>query len=163
MTDRGGAVRGWEMLRPRWAIGPARRSGGNTDGNLDQAITMNAAFSFHDVTIQIRVQIIDPAAVLSHPAAMHFSIGPDGHLAVYTPGTIEEAVVSRFTAMMDACTSHPAACTSSNTANGYGPGTNNVTLAPTDDGNPTADDRESDSHRRCHRRARARPAHKPSR
>ena len=56
---------------------------------------------FHDLTITVRVQVIDPAAVLSHPSAMHLRVGPDGETAVYLSGTVEEAVVSRFTAQLD--------------------------------------------------------------
>ena len=57
--------------------------------------------SFHDLTITVRLQVVDPTAVLSHPSAMFSSIGPDGETHVHLPGTIEEAVVARFTALMD--------------------------------------------------------------
>ena len=56
---------------------------------------------FHDLTITVRLQVTDPAAVLSHPSAMVFSTGQDGQSRVYIPGTIEEAVVARFTALLD--------------------------------------------------------------
>ena len=56
---------------------------------------------FHDLTITVRVQVTDPAAVLSHPSAMHLRVGPDGQTAVYLAGTVEEAVVARFTALLD--------------------------------------------------------------
>jgi hypothetical protein len=60
---------------------------------------MTAVPSFHDLTITVRVQVTDPSAVLS--SAMRYRIGPDGEPAVYVPGSVEEAVVARFTAMLD--------------------------------------------------------------
>jgi hypothetical protein len=57
--------------------------------------------SFHDVTITVRVQVTDPPAVLSHPSALRYRLGPDGEPAVYVPGSVEEAVIARFTAMLD--------------------------------------------------------------
>jgi hypothetical protein len=57
--------------------------------------------SFHDLTITVRVEVTDPAAVLSHPSAMRFRLGPDGEPAVYIPSSVELAVVARFTAMLD--------------------------------------------------------------
>ena len=63
---------------------------------------MTEAPPFHDLTITVRLQVTDPAAVLSHPSAMFSSIGPDGETHVHVPGTIEEAVVARFTALLDA-------------------------------------------------------------
>jgi hypothetical protein len=59
------------------------------------------ASSFHDLTITVRLRVTDPAAVLSHPSAMFSSIGPDGESHFYIPGTIEGAVVARFTALLD--------------------------------------------------------------
>ena len=57
--------------------------------------------AFHDLTITIRLQVTDPAAVLSHPSATFSSVGPDGKTHVYVPATIEEAVVARFTSLLD--------------------------------------------------------------
>jgi len=62
---------------------------------------MTGMSSFHDLTITVRVEVTDPAAVLSHPSAMRFRTGPGGEPAVYVPSSIEEAVVARFTAMLD--------------------------------------------------------------
>jgi len=62
---------------------------------------MNGLPSFHDLTITVRVKVTDPAAVLSHPSAMRFRVGPDGDPAVYLSSSIEAAVVARFTAMLD--------------------------------------------------------------
>jgi len=56
---------------------------------------------FHDLTITVRLQVTDPAAVLSHPSAMFTRTGPDGETHIHIPGTIEEAVVARFTALLD--------------------------------------------------------------
>jgi hypothetical protein len=63
---------------------------------------MTGASPFHDLTITVRVQVTDPAAVLSHPSAMLIRTGPDGETHVHIPGSIEEAVVARFTALLDA-------------------------------------------------------------
>ena len=62
---------------------------------------MTGPSPFHDLTLTVRVQVTDPAAVLSHPSAMHLGVGPEGATAVYLPGTVEEAVVARFTALLD--------------------------------------------------------------
>jgi hypothetical protein len=62
---------------------------------------MTGMDSFHDLTITVRVQVTDPSAVLSHPSAMRYRLGPNGEPAVYLPGSVEEAVVARFTAMLD--------------------------------------------------------------
>jgi len=62
---------------------------------------MTGMSSFHDLTITVRVEVTDPAWVLSHPSAMRWRIGPDGEPAVYVAGSVEEAVVARFTAMLD--------------------------------------------------------------
>jgi len=62
---------------------------------------MTGPSPFHDLTITVRVQVTDPTAVVSHPSAMHLRVGPDGQTAVYLPGTVEEAVVARFTALLD--------------------------------------------------------------
>jgi len=62
---------------------------------------MAGAASFHDLVIRVRVQVTDPTAVLSHPCAMHLCTGPDGETAVYLPSSVEEAVVARFTALLD--------------------------------------------------------------
>jgi len=62
---------------------------------------MTGSSPFHDLTITVRVQVTDPAAVLSHPSARHLRVGPDGETAVYLPGSVEEAVVARFTALLD--------------------------------------------------------------
>jgi hypothetical protein len=59
------------------------------------------ASPFHDLTITVRLRVTDPAAVLSHPSAMFSSIGPDGESHIYIPGSIEDAVVARFTALLD--------------------------------------------------------------
>ena len=62
---------------------------------------MTGQSPFYDLTIHLRVQVIDPAAVMAHPSASFSSIGPDGHLHLYLPGSVEEAVVARFTTMFD--------------------------------------------------------------
>ena len=62
---------------------------------------MTEASPFHDLTITVRLQVTDPAAVLSHPSAMLIGTGPDGETHVHIPGSIEEAVVARFTALLD--------------------------------------------------------------
>ena len=62
---------------------------------------MTGAPSFHDLTITVRVQVLDPAEVLSDPSAMYLQVGCDGEIAVHLPGSVEEAVLSRFTAMLD--------------------------------------------------------------
>lgn len=62
---------------------------------------MTGAPSFHDLTITVRVQVTDPAAMLSDPSVMRVHVGPDGETTVYLPGSVEEAVVARFTAMLD--------------------------------------------------------------
>ena len=62
---------------------------------------MTGPSPFHDLTLTVRVQVTDSAAVLSHPSATHLRVGPDGAIAVYLPGTVEEAVVARFTALLD--------------------------------------------------------------
>ena len=49
----------------------------------------------------VRVQVTDPTAVLSHPAPWICETGPDGETAVYLPSSVEEAVVARFTALLD--------------------------------------------------------------
>ena len=56
---------------------------------------------FHDLTLTVRVQVTDPVAVLSHPSATYLTVEPNGQTAVYLPGTVEEAVVARFTALLD--------------------------------------------------------------
>jgi hypothetical protein len=55
----------------------------------------------YDLTITVRLRVTDPAAVLSHCSAMFSSIGPDGEIHLHVPGSIEEAVVARFTALLD--------------------------------------------------------------
>jgi len=62
---------------------------------------VTGAPSFHDLTITVRVQVTDPTAVLSDPSVMRFSIGRDGETGVYLPSSVEEAVVARFTALLD--------------------------------------------------------------
>ena len=56
---------------------------------------------FHDLTITVRLRVTDPTAVLSHPSAMFSTVGPDGETHVYVPASIEEAVVARFTSLLD--------------------------------------------------------------
>lgn len=61
---------------------------------------MTEESSFHDLTITVRLQVTDPAAVLSHPVRCFPASGRrEAH--VHVPGTIEEAVVARFTALLD--------------------------------------------------------------
>jgi len=66
----------------------------------EHASMMSEETPVHDLTITARLQVVDPVAVLSHPSAMFSSIGPDGDL--HLPGSIEEAVVARFAALLDA-------------------------------------------------------------
>jgi hypothetical protein len=62
---------------------------------------MTGAASFYDLVSTVRVQVTDPTAVLSHPAPWICETGPDGETAVYLPSSVEEAVVARFTALLD--------------------------------------------------------------
>jgi len=57
--------------------------------------------SLHELTIHLSVQVTDPVAVCAHPSAMHTRTGPDGLAHPYLPGSIEEAVVARFTTILD--------------------------------------------------------------
>jgi hypothetical protein len=62
---------------------------------------MTEVASFHDLVITVRVKVTDRTAVLSHPCAMYLWTGADDETTVYVPGSVEEAVVARFTALLD--------------------------------------------------------------
>ena len=62
---------------------------------------MTEAASFHDLIITVRVKVTDRTAVPSHPCAMYLWTGAGGETAVYLPSSVEEAVVARFTALLD--------------------------------------------------------------
>ena len=78
---------GEAQLRVRWLADPSDRS----------YITSVV----NNLVITVRVEVTDPTAVLSHPCAMHLYTGPDGETDIYLPSSVEEAVVARFTALLD--------------------------------------------------------------
>jgi len=57
--------------------------------------------SFHEVTINVRVEVTDPAALKAQASFCSQARDGSGNHSVYVPASVELALVDRFAALMN--------------------------------------------------------------